>query len=109
MKKNIVIATALLLAGGAFLMGYSAEAVIDIAGLCAMVAGANIGTVLTVKNRKGEKPVQWILPPVLLWVGTLGLSVTGFVQFAYSIIVSCAAAACLIVYLYLAFKDARKI
>lgn len=108
MKKFFVVVTAILLAGGIFLMGYSAESVIDIAGLCTMVAGAGIGTVCTVKNRKGKKPVQWILPLVLLWLGTLIFGVTGFVQFAYSIILSCAAAAFLIVYLFLAFKEATK-
>lgn len=106
MKKFFVVVTAILLAGGVFLMGYSAEPVIDIAGLCTMVAGAGIGTAITVKMRKGKKPVRWILPLVFLWLGTLILGVTGFVQFAYSIIVSCAAAAFLIVYLFLAFKEA---
>lgn len=109
MKKFFVIVTAILLAGGIFLMGYSAEPVIDVAGLCTMVAGAVIGTILTVKNRKGKKPVQWILPLVLLWLGTIILGVTGFAQFTYSIIVSCAAAAFLIVYLLLAFKEATKV
>ena len=109
MKKFFVVVTAILLAGGVFLMGYSAEPVFDIVGLCTMLAGAVIGTVITVKTRKGKKPVQWILPLVLLWLGTLIFGVTGFVQFAYSIIVSCAAAACLIVYLFLAFKDAAKV
>lgn len=108
MKKFFVVVTAILLAGGIFLMGYSAEPAFDVAGLCTMVAGAGIGTAITVKTRKGKKPVQWILPLVLLWIGTLILSVTGFVQFAYLIIVSCAAAACLIVYLLLAFKEATK-
>ena len=109
MKKIIIVVTAILLAGGVFLMGYSAEPVIDIAGLCTMLAGAGIGTAITVKTRKGKKPVRWILPLVLLWLGTLIFSVTGFVQFAYLIIVSCAAAAFLIVYLLLAFKEATKV
>ena len=108
MKKFFVVVTAILLAGGVFLMGYSAEPVFDIVGLCTMLAGAVIGTVITVKTRKGKKPVQWILPLVLLWLGTLIFGVTGFVQFAYSIIVSCASAAFLIVYLFLAFKEAAK-
>ena len=108
MKKIIIVVTAILLAAGVFLMGYSAEPVIDIAGLCTMLAGAVIGTILTVKMRKGKKPARWILPLVLLWLGTLIFSVTGFVQFAYLIIVSCAAAACLTVYLLLAFKEATK-
>lgn len=108
MKKFFVVVTAILLAGGIFLMGYSAEPVFDVVGLCTMLAGAGIGTAITVKTRKGKKPVQWILPLVLLWLGTLIFSVTGFVQFAYLIIVSCAAAAFLIVYLLLAFKEATK-
>lgn len=109
MKKILVVVTAILLAGGVFLMGYSAEPAFDVAGLCTMLTGAGVGTAITVKTRKGKKPVQWILPLVLLWLGTLILGVTGFVQFAYSIIVSCAAAACLIVSLLLAFKDAAKV
>ena len=108
MKKFFVMVTAILLAGGAFLMGYSAEPVFDIIGRCTMVAGAGVGTAITVKTRQGKKPVRWILPLVLLWLGTLVLGVTGFVQFAYSIIVSCAAAAFLIVSLLLAFKEATK-
>ena len=108
MKKIIIVVTAILLAGGVFLMGYSAEPAFDIAGLCTMVAGAGVGTAITVKMRKEKKPVRWILPLVLLWLGTLIFGVTGFVQFAYSIIVSCAAAAFLIVYLFLAFKEATK-
>lgn len=108
MKKFFIVVTAILLAGGVFLMGYSAEPVFDIIGLCTMLAGAGVGTVCTVKNRKGKKPVRWISPLVLLWLGTLVLGVTGFVQFAYSIIVSCAAAAFLIVSLFLAFKEAAK-
>ena len=109
MKKIFVVVTVVFLAVGIFLMGYSAEHVFDIAGLCTMVAGAGIGTVLTVKMRKGKKPVQWILPLVLLWLGTLILGVTGFVQFTYSIIVSCIAVACLVVYLFLTFKEAVKV
>ena len=109
MKKIIIVVTAILLAGGIFLMGYSAEPAFDVVGLCTMLAGAGIGTAITVKTRKGKKPVRWILPLALLWIGTLILGVTGFAQFTYSIIVSCAAAAFLIVYLLLAFKEATKV
>ncbi|MEL3907947.1 MAG: hypothetical protein P1P64_02900 [Treponemataceae bacterium] len=102
MKKIVLFVMFALIIGGAVCMSYSTVWVLDAIGAMAMLAGAAIGTIKTVKRLAKRKR---ILALIALYLAVVLLIIAGSFQFSGTILIAILGTSALVVFGFLIGRE----